>query len=100
MIENALIWMNEHYPEGFFCCDLIRWKHISWIDVVSLNCPLLVHLKTSAMQDLITCLIEAGASAATPCSHIVEPPISGTLGDIAIKVRASGLDELNLVVIP
>jgi len=92
--------MNEHYPDGFLCYDLCHMKvsDISWIDAVALNRPLLIHLDTSMMQELITSLIDAGASAATPCSNIETPRISGTLGEIATKVRASAAIELHLVV--
>jgi len=102
MIESALIWMNQHYPDGFFCCDLskIQPDAIAWIDVVGLNLPLLIHLDISTLQELITQLIHAGAPPATPCSQIALPPITGTLGDIAMKLRVAGANRLNLVVLP
>jgi hypothetical protein len=102
MIESALIWMNEHHPDGFFCCDLnkVQPDAIAWIDVVALNLPLLIHLEISSLQQLITHLVDAGAAPATPCSQIALPPITGTLGDIAMKLRAAGAHHLNLVVLP
>jgi len=94
--------MNEHYPAGFFCCDLSRVapENVPWIDVVALNCPFLVHLEISHVQDLITRLIDAGAPPATICSQIALPPITGTLGEIAMKLRAAGANRLNLVIQP
>ena len=100
MIESALLWMNERHPDGFFCCDLnqLSFFDIPWIEIVALNRPLLIHLQASRLQDLITSLIDAGASPATPCTTIPKLVISGTLGDIAMKVRAAGLNQLDLVV--
>ena len=102
MIESALLWMNEHYPAGFFCCDLnkVSPDDIAWIDVVGLNLPLLIHLEISMLQQLITELVQAGAAPATPCSQIALPPITGTLGDIAMKLRAAGAHHIHLVVLP
>jgi len=100
MIELALLWMNKHYPEGFFCCDLKRHQTSEgfWVDVVSLNCPLLIHLQISRLQETITGLIDAGASATTSCKTIGDPMISGTLGDIAMKLRSLDLKQLDLIV--
>jgi precorrin-4 methylase len=100
MIERALIWMNEHYPKGFFCCDLSRYavSEISWVDLISLNCPILIHLTSAELQECITALIDGGASGSTPCTILATRTVSGTLGDIAIKVRTMNVSELDLVV--
>jgi hypothetical protein len=100
MTESALLWMNKTYPQGFFCCDL---KHLQtsegfWVDVVALNCPLLIHLQLSELQATITGLIDAGASATTPCNTFGDPMISGTLGDIAMKLRSLDLKQFDLAV--
>jgi hypothetical protein len=100
MTEIALIWMNQQYPDGFFCCDLNRLQTSEgfWINVVSLDCPLLLHLPSSLVQETITGLIDAGASAATLCKIIEDRMISGTLGDIAMRIRSLDVKQLDLVV--
>ena len=98
MIETALLWMNEHYPQGFFCCDLGLQSEISWVDLVSLNYPLLIHLQTSDLQEAITNLIDAGASPITECIILLDEAVSGTLGELAMKVRALNVSQLDLVV--
>jgi hypothetical protein len=98
MKQEVLDWMNQKYPEGFYCADIRKnFITISFSTLSSLNTPMLFHLEGSQLQGLIGCLIEFGFSPQTPC-HLPESGISGTIGDIALRTRSLNLDNLFLVV--
>ena len=100
MLDRALQWMNQRYPEGFFCYNLGQnaIDEIRFSGIVSLNTPVLFQLDPSLLQDCIIRLIDSGISPTTACFVLSEPLLSGTLGNIAIKVRSLNPPELHLVV--
>ena len=98
MLDRALQWMNERYPEGFYCCNITQQnlQQMPFSGIVSLNTPVLFQLDPSFLQECITHLIDSGASPTASCFIMTEPVLCGTLGNIAMKVRGLNLAILYL----
>ncbi|MGH9856621.1 MAG: hypothetical protein ACRD4B_02135 [Acidobacteriota bacterium] len=99
MNEEMLIWMNRTYPDGFFCADLTNssGSRPPFEALSMLELPLLLHLRFSQLQELISNLMEQGISPNTAC-FLPQNNISSTLGTLLLKLRPLRLDELFLVI--
>ncbi len=100
MKEEMLNWMNKYYPGGFYCADIRQHRVLSGISfsaLSTLNTPLLFHMQSSQLQDLVRSLIAHGMSPHAVC-QIPEKDVSGTLGDVVLRARSLNLDSLFLVI--
>ena len=102
MTEEMLNWMNKNYPDGFYCADIrnvaLNAGGTPALPALSmLNAPLLFHMQSSQLQDLVGNLIAHGMSPHA-VFHLPEQNVSGTLGDVVLRVRSLSLDTLFLVI--
>jgi hypothetical protein len=100
MNEEMLAWMNRHHPKGFCCADLTTsasGSRTPFEALSMLECPLLIHIRFSQLQEFVSNLMEQGVSSNTACI-LPGNNISATLGTLLLKLRPLQPDELFLVI--
>jgi hypothetical protein len=98
MKEEMLAWMNERYPAGFCCLEVDDFIPLETISALTTTeVPILIHISSGRLQELVTSLIESGTSPAAVC-FLPEHEHSVSLGNVVLKSRELKCSNLFLVI--